>query len=36
MITATRNSRRPARENGTIQRMTTVRALPAVPGAIGE
>jgi hypothetical protein len=36
MITATRNSRRPARENGTIQRMRTVRALPAVPGAIGE
>ena len=35
-VTATRNTTRPARENGTTQRMRTARALPTVPGATGE
>jgi hypothetical protein len=36
MVTATRNRRRPVRENETPQRRRTVRALPTVPGATGE
>jgi len=35
-VTTTRNRNAPGRENGTSQRMTTARALPAVPGATGR
>ena len=35
-VTTTKNTSRPAGENGTSQRIATATALPAVPGAIGE